>query len=193
MNRPTPLSYLIGNPVGCVAALCFAGDRVLLWGTDQSGGNLLMAFVAVAGCSVSIKARKAIKDYAAWKREWEGMSGAAPERPKRLAKFWRILACVSIWCTSLGVITQYPDARGTPLYEGFELVFLGLTLAGVGLLLWRSLRAVRAVARFSKPKTEREHVVSVCLPVPRSLLREHVGAASLPAYCQPLLNPRSNS
>jgi hypothetical protein len=190
MNRPDPSSWLLGCPLGCLAAVCFAGYMMLALLADPSFGRLVLVFLSLLSCSAAFKARVQLRSYQNWKRNWEVMSGAAPEldeRRRRSKKRSRIVGGIACWFATLAFIAQTPNAGTTPLGGFFVLVFCGLTLFGLGWLCMRVGRLMRGVAGVAQVKPKGEEVVSVCLPVPAQPLRRRPMTAELPGYCQSLL------
>jgi hypothetical protein len=119
----------------------------------------------------------------------EPSAQAAPAaKPRRTGRTFML---VLIWAFTGGWLALFADEGArNPNYGWMSLGFGALTLWGTGAAL---VSAVRSLGRNPSSATStrggarREHIVSQCLPLPRSSPSPEAIAAALPAYCKELL------
>jgi hypothetical protein len=195
MIRPGLANFVIGHWLGVTLTTSVALFTAAAWATQEQRHESISWFVpavALLLCKASVKARRRVAQYRNWRDAWHEMAGASPPQRKRATAAWRLIGFAT-WLALLCWLVPH-QAEKTNESAFLALVWLLLSLWGVvavvGALARRAFRPRRqsAAARPARPKAEREHIVSVCLPVPWTSPRATQLTASLPAYCQPLLS-----
>lgn len=185
MNRPSAFTYLVGNPLSCLALLCLAGAMVYQWWINQETTSWFILIIAFVIASTAMKANTQIANYKAWKQEYDDIAtgGDSSLAGARRNAFLRRFAAVIIWLALaywLGLNAKAADKISS--YGNIALVFLILTTA----VLLKIIFSVWS-ARHKKPKqTTSDHVVTLCLPIPKESPTMQEVFPILPAYCQRL-------
>lgn len=185
MNRPSAFTYLVGNPLSCLVLLCIAGAMAYQWWINQETTSWFILIIAFFIASTAMKANTQIANYKAWKQEYEDIAtgGDSSLAAARRNAFLRRFVAAIIWLAlALWLGQNAKVADKIPSYGNIALVFLILT-TGVLLKIIFSVWA----ARRQKPKQATgDHVVTLCLPIPKDSPTMQEVFPYLPAYCQRL-------
>lgn len=205
MKAPTRNEVQLGSRLGLALSGVAAAVAVVAW-MDGSVPWLVPA-VGLLLCRAARQARTKVLAYQRWRGAWDGMAGEAgpgsallaprPEAPTavpvkadapeaRRARTGRVL--LAAWAVLLLWLFTQPGR--TDAYGAAALLWVLLTLVGaIRLLLWLGGRVSNSITGRERgaPKLEGDHVVKVCLPVPRDVPSLKGLHAALPDYCKPLL------
>ena len=187
MNRPRLFTYLIGNPLSCVAILGGCGYLAYHWWMNQDTVSGFVPLLALFIGSTAIKANGEIKAYANWKREWDAMAGIGPQPSLVHNRFVRPVFTFAIWLGFAYWLTTNASAKDEELFQDLAFIFLVLNLVIVLAIIFRVGRWIFRRSRVARVTTERDYVVTGCLPVPKRSPRVIDILPSLPPYCQRLL------
>ena len=78
MNKPSPFTYFIGNPISLICAWLLTAALAYQWYAN-GGPGILPIITGLAAISAS-NAYQRIDKYRLWQREWEAMNGVATRR-----------------------------------------------------------------------------------------------------------------
>jgi hypothetical protein len=184
MNRPSPFTYLIGNPISLIGAWLLTAFLAYQWYAN-GGPGILPIITGIAAISAS-NAYARIDKYRLWKREWEAMNGVATtgtitgdlmQKPA-----FRFVIGGAIWCVfAYGALTIGNRPGGQAAAGLFWIATLVMIAGG----LYRLFRRKRAAA--PKQAAIRDVPVTQCLRAPMLGPDLRQAYAALPEYCVPLL------
>ena len=183
MNRPSPFTYLIGNPISLIGAWLITAMLAYQW-YAKGGPGILPIITGIAALSAS-NAYSRIDKYRLWKREWEAMNGVATTGTvtgdlMRTSGF-KIIAGSVIWCAfAYGALTIGKEPGGQ---AAAGLFWIGTLVLIVG---WLYRRGRRKTATTPKEAAIRDVPVIQCLRVPMQSPALQQTYAALPEYCVPL-------
>jgi hypothetical protein len=196
MNRPAFTNYVLGSAASVAAMAGVTAFVAYRWCTQEEHGesiNFLVPIVALYASSACFKARARVSTYTAWRRSWDEMSGATPPGKagtKRAPGAW-MLAGLASWAALLCWLIQHQGEKTNEV--GFlGLVWLCLTAwgvgrAGLGILRWAFRPARPAGAGRRLRERVRQHIVSICLPIPWVAPRAGDTIAAIPGYARALV------
>jgi hypothetical protein len=199
MNKPAFSSYVIGNRVVVIGLFSITGFVTYRYfSQDEHGESIswLVPAIAVLASRTSLRARRRIVQFTAWKGDWEQMSGASDERRETRRKRQRVtrpiklllgsVLAVALWSwLSIHSRESVTDAYG---FLGLVAVLLSGWIAIVASAAGvRLARRIPGFARTAQARRGRSHIVAVCLPVPRASSSLRQIEAALPDYAQALL------
>ncbi|MGH6871250.1 MAG: hypothetical protein ACREHE_07075 [Rhizomicrobium sp.] len=183
MNRPSPFTYLIGNPLSLIGAWLLTAFLSYQWYAN-GGPGILPIITGIAAISAS-NAYARIDKYRLWKREWEAMNGVVTtgtvtgdlmQKPG-----FRFVIGGAIWCVfAYGALTIGNQPGGQTAAGLFWVGTLVLILGG----LYRLVRRNRAPAAAKKAEI-RDVPVTLCVK-PQQSPSVSQAFAALPEYCAPL-------
>ena len=202
MNKPAFSNYVVGNRFVVIGLFSIAGFVTYRYFTQGEHGesiSWLVPAIAALASRTSLRARRRVAQFTAWKGDWEQMSGAAEERRETRRKRQRVTRPIKVlfgsvlWLALWSWLSIHSRERVTDTYGCLGVVFLFLSgwlaiVAGTA-ALWLA-RRIPGVAKAVTAKRGRSHIVAVCLPVPWSSPSQGDFAAALPDYCRPLLLTR---
>jgi hypothetical protein len=183
MNRPSPFTYLIGNPITLIGAWLLTAFLAYQWYAN-GGPGILPIITGIAAISAS-NAYARIDKYRLWKREWEAMNGVATTGTMtgdlmRTTGF-RVVIGGAIWCLfAYGALTIGKQPGGQTAAGLFWIATLVMIVGG----LYRLIRRKRAAA--PKQSAIRDVPVTQCLRAPMQAPDLRQAYAALPEYCAPL-------
>ncbi len=179
MKRPSPATYIFGNPVSlAVIGLGACGIGYEWWIGEAPG---LLAVIAAGFAIVAMNAYERLQRYGDWKREWEAMGGNAPGwRFASFARAWprlRIVLGLSAW----GLWAYFVFARGDQPDMDLPVFWptTGVMILAGAHRFWQYRRNRRLVVQ--------DVAVGECLPVPRQSPSLAQAIAVLPTYCHGLI------
>jgi hypothetical protein len=183
VNRPSPFTYFIGNPLSLIGVWLLTAVLAYQWYAN-GGPGILPIITGIAGISAA-NAYQRIDKYRLWKREWEAMDGVRTtgtitgDLMQNTA--FRVVVGGTIWCLfGYGVLTLGNQPGAQIAAASF---WLG-TLVMIGGLLYRLARRNKAAPKAQKI---RDVPVTQCLRVPMQSPNLQQSYTSLPEYCAPLL------
>jgi len=184
MNRPSPFTFLLGNPVSLLAFWLLTAFLAYQWYANGASG-LLPIIVGIGALSAS-NAYRRVEAYRLWKREWDAMDGKPASKPWLTGvlrgTMMKIIVGGGIWCAFAYAALKASNQPGMQIVAG--MFWLG-TLLLVGGGIYRLVR--RGSPTKAKAEAMRDVPVTQCLRTPtQSPDLEHAFAA-LPDYCVPLL------
>jgi len=193
MNRPSLVSFAIGNLLSVPAILAVTGFACYRWGTQQRHGEYISWLVpaaALMASKASLAARGRLAEYRRWSRAWDAMSGAGGNRatgrarshPRRTVLAWAAWVGLGLW-----LCNPHPQFAGTPVRGIYATAFSALTLWGVLVPVIGTARWIRRRVRAISVPRKRDPVVAIALPVPRSSPTVATAAAAVPDYCHRLM------
>ncbi|OXE36095.1 MAG: hypothetical protein CGW95_09790 [Phenylobacterium zucineum] len=89
MKSPSPLDYIVGNPIS--ALLIVIATLFVVLAAIGGSATPIAAFSMLALCGWAWSSNRRVETYRLWKREWDAMSGKvkpakAPRKPFRFPK-----------------------------------------------------------------------------------------------------------
>jgi hypothetical protein len=182
MNRPSPFTYLIGNPLSLIGAWLLTAFLSYQWYAN-GGPGILPIITGIAAISAS-NAYARIDKYRLWKREWDAMNGVVTTGTVTgdlmQTTGFRVVVGGAIWCVfAYGALT-IGNQPGGQIAAG--LFWIG-TLVMMGGGLYRLAR--RNKAKAPKAQQIRDVPVTLCVK-PQQSPSVSQAFAALPEYCAPL-------
>lgn len=187
MNRPSPFTYLVGNPISLIGVWLFTAFLAYQWYAN-GGPGLLPIITGIAAISAS-NAYQRLDKYRLWKREWEAMNGVVTTGTltgdfMRTTGF-KVVVGGAIWCAfAYGALTIGKQPGGQAVAG---LFWIG-TLLLAGSAVYRLIRRNRPAS--PKAQEIRDIPVTQCLRAPSQSPNLQQAFASLPEYCLPLFERR---
>lgn len=192
MNRPSIAAYILGSRFTCPLFLLLAAVLLYLLQTHPPDNDLQILTIiggAILLIAASLKAFWQVYQYESWKKQWNNVAEDPKKKAQRNRNGLLIIGAV-VWCALLYWFSFVPHASDQgELYTLGSYLFVFITLAA---LLWFFIRLFLRLRLRNKARQavkEKNHIVSVFLPVPSSSPKQQQITASLPSYCQSLLKP----
>jgi membrane associated rhomboid family serine protease len=172
MNRPPPITYVIGNPLSVLVVLGGSGFATYQWWIGQASGWLPLGALLVIGAVMNASER--LTAYQNWKRAWDAMGGRS--RPGRRVNM-RLLIVIPVWVVLTVVVAGFDRHQ----LEG-KLVTASFAVASLGMVINEFQRhRRRQPAPRSRPR--KDAPVTISLPVPRASPGGKQLYKGLPDYC----------
>jgi hypothetical protein len=189
MNRPSPSDFVLGHRAGGVVFVCVAFYSLFLW-ANQVTPWFVPVLVILLGRHAH-HARVRVQAYREWSQAWNAMAGIPPEQQgagkRSRQRAFNVVGGSMLWLILAGWLLTNPNANSTLQYACFAGIFGLVSLWGAGAALLPIARWMFRRGGSSTAKRARVHIVTVCLPVPRTSPRPAAIAAALPAYARALL------
>lgn len=178
MNRPSPLKYVIGNPLGLVVAFLATAD--ILYKCAITGMSWFMGLGAILWAASALGASQAIRDYNDWKMRWQSYDRAkrtfAPSPVARFALAVSMLGGVAYY------LSLHADIPGYAL--ALAWMEIGVAAAAAIFLMTRLPRLF--AGRRRRPATK-QFVARQCLRAPKVRVSLRDAYAALPPHCHAVL------
>lgn len=184
MNRPSMLTYAIGNPA--MATVLAIGGCVAMYRSwvDDIGLGAGLVGALVLGSALNASAR--LRAYRDWKRAWDSMAGEVSRPPS--AAIRRIKAALGLLIVGLVMLVLH-EHRDDPK-NLISLVGMVMVLAVAG--IWMLVRFRRRLIQ-AKGKEPTDQVVSISVHEPlMDVPPLQVAYRQLPAHCLRALQPANN-
>lgn len=188
MNRPGFKTYLIGNPVSCLAIVGGCFYVIYRWFTDQAAIGWPVPVIAAFVAMWALDAASKIAQYRSWKQAWDSMGGEAPAPRSgnglRAARLAILLAAY----VGLGLVLADPRIGSDDTRKLVALLFGIMTLAfSVAGIRWVVKRTRSSNTGTATGYPGKDHTVTQCLPTAQHPPTPLEAVDRLPGYCRVLI------